>query len=689
MRPWSSSLCRGSAALALVGVVTAGLSGAGAMAMPATAAQAVISAGGGQDQPGAPVAGTGTAAISGVVIDASSGRPLEGAVVTLASHPRLASRAVARMQTDALGRFVFARLPAGNQYYLHASRFGYFDGGLGREIPGSTEGRPIPLTDGQWLRDVELRMLRPAAVSGTIIDEAGEPMVGVPVRVLPVITLAGVEHVANGLIARTDDRGAYRIAGLAPGRYLISVPSVQGAVPGTTTPFELAGVTEQQFASAERAGRAPAVPPTVPVAGEQALVVGAYPTPPSPRGTPRAYPPTYYPAARAPGDAVAIEPGPGGVVAGIDIQLQPVPAVPVSGRVTGPPEALAGLVLRLMTPGSEGVGVGSEVATSRVARDGAFTFVNVPVGRYTLLADRTILQYHYTPMGSNLDTTLPDPAGFDRSRGGAGQIPGAAPGVGYDFASLADADASWGRADVTVAESGVAGLVLELRPTVAIRGRVVWEGGVPKPPTFARMTPSGMETGLAETLPVSAEPADGDAALGMPRGDYVIATERFEVGGLRPGEYLLRIQGAPAVKSIVWNGRDYTDRPFDASAGHDFDEVVVTVTDQTAAVSGAVREAGGAPAAAGHVLAFPTDERFWSRFGFEPARLQSAPIRQDGTYTLALPAGEYFLAAVAGIGRDGWRVPSLLRSLAAGATRIQVDWGDEVSESLTIAGGGR
>jgi hypothetical protein len=69
---------------------------------------------------------------------------------------------------------------------------------------------------------------------------------------------------------------------------------------------------------------------------------------------------------------------------GVDVQLEPVPAVQVSGRispdagVTPPPP----LVLRLMARGQEMLGFGAEAATSMVKPDGTFTFLNVPAGEY-------------------------------------------------------------------------------------------------------------------------------------------------------------------------------------------------------------------------------------------------------------------------------------------------------------------
>ena len=62
------------------------------------------------------------------------------------------------------------------------------------------------------------------------------------------------------------------------------------------------------------------------------------------------------------------------------------------------------------------------------------------------------------------------------------------------------------------------------------------------------------------------------------------------------GEYVLRMKyGSRTVESIIWDGQDYTDRPFDASTGRDISGVVVTLsTTDVVAVGGVVTD-NGAP----------------------------------------------------------------------------------------------
>lgn len=168
---------------------------------------------------------TGTGAISGVVTDGVTGRPIAGAVIYVGMAGR-AGGGNSRQLTDPKGRFVFTDLPAHDQYFLNASGFGYVNGGYGQTPLRPSQTR-IRLAQGEWFKDAHIQLWPPAAVSGRVFDERGEPVVGVPVRVLAQILVGGRPQIAAGLSTITDDRGAYRIAGLRAGRYFVQVPSVQ------------------------------------------------------------------------------------------------------------------------------------------------------------------------------------------------------------------------------------------------------------------------------------------------------------------------------------------------------------------------------------------------------------------------------------------------------------------------------
>ena len=172
-----------------------------------------------------------TSAISGVVIDAVTKEPLED--VTVALNFVDGKTSIRRQDlTDEKGRFVFVNLPAGDKYTLSASAPGFIDGGLSRDSarPFSTLTN-IALIADQWISDMSIPMWRPGSITGRVLDEAGEPVVGVFVRAVRRARAGGRDVFAAGPLNATDDTGAYRISNLDPGQYIVNVPSVLGQTP--------------------------------------------------------------------------------------------------------------------------------------------------------------------------------------------------------------------------------------------------------------------------------------------------------------------------------------------------------------------------------------------------------------------------------------------------------------------------
>ena len=116
-------------------------------------------------------------------------------------------------------------------FLVATAKFGFLDGGYGRDSGPTDQLRPIVIRDGGIAGNLRVPVWRPAVISCTVRDESGEPVVGVFVRALVRIRIAGRDDLASGPVTVTDDRGQYRLPGLIPGRYLIQVPSVQAAVP--------------------------------------------------------------------------------------------------------------------------------------------------------------------------------------------------------------------------------------------------------------------------------------------------------------------------------------------------------------------------------------------------------------------------------------------------------------------------
>ncbi|HWB14805.1 MAG TPA: carboxypeptidase-like regulatory domain-containing protein [Vicinamibacterales bacterium] len=610
---------------------------------------------------------SGTGVISGVVVDARTGAPLTDAMVTLTGR----GIGALRQLSDAKGRFIFSQLVAGDYVSLHAAKPGYFDGAYGAR---DGKSQPVTLADGQWLQDLRVELVRPGVIGGTVVDERGEPIVGAYVRALAQLTVAGAPHVAVGPSAKTDDRGMYRLAGLSAGRYVVEVPSVATAVPTDTPASVVAGMLPVM---ASRGAVAPDYR-AVDAGAHARLIVGNYAIPSPAGGQPQAYPIAFYPNAAGVAEAAPIDLAAGQERDGIDFQLRPVPTWRISGRVDGPASSIAGLLLRLVPPGAEDLGLGSEAATALVEKNGTFEFLDVPAGRYTIDARRSFAELRYNSQGFSNDPSLPTP-GFVRSSGGGGDIAAAPLGTSYTYTSGAGDATMWAWQPIEVGGADLTDVVVTLRRAVSMTGRVVIEDTKRAPTTPAA-------GGLPQAPPpfVMVEPADGSTSLGIHTKRPDPTTLAFAVDGLMRGRYLIHTLGSNTT-SITWNGHDYTYTPIDTSTGQDITGVVITIDPNVspAKINGSVANVASHPHGAA-VIAFPAEPAQWTNYGFQPRRIQAAAVTNSGTYQLSVPAGDYYLIAVDGDRIDAWQDPRFLQAAASSATRVSVDWNETRSQALQV-----
>jgi hypothetical protein len=617
------------------------------------------------------------------VVDAVTGEPLAGAIVTIGGRGRAAN---ARSQvTDSRGRFIFADLLPADANSIAAAKAGYSPPGNSGLSPGGL--RQVAIRPGQWLADLKLELIRDGAISGTVVDERGESVAGVRVRVLAQLMVAGRDHLAAGPIAMSDDRGMYRISGLPEGRYVVSIPSVQSAVPE-----QMAGAGGQTPAGAGAVrGGATSEPPTIVLESGERLAIGTYTTPPADvtTGLPQAYPIHFYPNALAVADATPIALGPGEQRERVDFQLRPVRIWTVAGRVDGAPELVAGLVLRLMPIGCEDLGAGGEAATTVVTKDGRFRFPGVPVGRYVILARPSLTDISFRPQGftgflGSPTSSLPRTPGFTSNRGGGMAVLGS--GATFNY-SLTDRDHSlWGRADVEVSARDLTDVVVPMRRAGRISGRIEFESATTTPPVSAGQSAATRAGGAAPRITIMAEPADGSPALGILNAT-ANADNTFLLDGLMPGRYQLRVMalgsasGPSSLKSVAWAGVDHSYLPVDAAASPEISGVVITMTDKTQSLSGTVT---GVPAdREGAVISFPVDRARWTNFGIQAPLLRATVVSGNGAYQMPVAwAGEYYLAAVDARLMKDWQTPAFLEAASRVAVRVSVGWGETKSQSL-------
>jgi Carboxypeptidase regulatory-like domain len=317
--------------------------------------------------------------ITGQIVDAATGKPVNGVLVALTPQPQ-------RVLTAADGRFVFTDLPPG-PYTIVAARRGYVEGASGRRRPGGTS-QPVTLSVVERSAAVVVRMWKTAVITGVVTDESGDPVVGAQLRALERSTVAGQSRfTAAGAPAFTDDRGVYRFSDLAPGEYLVATIAPRPA---------MTRAVYRTIATEPRGGNVLTVAIPDPAKALQiggvlyGLGRGAV-TPPPPRADRvRMYPPTFYSSAPSPGDAAIVVARSGAERAGVDVQLQPANTVRVAGTLIGPLGAAPTTTVELLPAGFEMLAV-DDAALSAVTDDfGRFVFPAVPEGEYTLRASARV-----------------------------------------------------------------------------------------------------------------------------------------------------------------------------------------------------------------------------------------------------------------------------------------------------------
>jgi hypothetical protein len=176
----------------------------------------LLAQGGAPTPPGSSASGEWS--ISGVLVSATTGAPLDRAEVTLSTSGS-DSRQIAAASTGETGSFRFRGLPAG-KYLLQAARRGYISAGYMEH-----EGFFTAIVTGPGLTSQNLRFeLKPKAViSGVVTDESGEPVQNAQVRLWRVAHFTGENQYVRDQTEMTDDTGVYEFNNLSPGTFYVEV----------------------------------------------------------------------------------------------------------------------------------------------------------------------------------------------------------------------------------------------------------------------------------------------------------------------------------------------------------------------------------------------------------------------------------------------------------------------------------
>ena len=568
--------------------------------------------------------GVGTGTITGrVTTDDRDSRPLRRARVSLTSGDLDVGRATV---TNDDGTFTFTRLPAG-RYNVTAAKDGYVTMSLGADRPGRP-GIGVEVRAGDN-PPVTVRVPKGAVITGMVRLPTGEPAPGIVVVPLTerFNAATGERHlmaVANASVA-ADDRGEYRIYGLAAGTYVVSAAPRGGATPPGT---------EVQVLSDAEIRRAMSEVKAQSVAARPGMIA---PAPSAARAaeTPRtgvALTPIYFPGTASEKQAARLTLAAGQVRSGIDLDLSFVRVSTIEGYVSAPP----GARVLLFIGNADGTSPNQTLrVTATPGEDGRFMFRSLPPGHYAISA-RAVPA---TPRPGSAGDTI-----------------------------------AYGRTEVIVGGDDIGGITIPLRPALTISGRIVFKGTVNAPSL------------PAIRLPVTATTLGGSNSVMLP--NVLVEGDRFTIAGAIPGIYRFPSPpmgvrtpiGAWWLESLIVNRKELLDGELDLQESDE--NAVITFSDRPTELTGAARYASGLPFREGLIVVFSADQRMWF---LNSRRVAAVSTTNNGQYVVRnLPPGDYFITVAVGLERNEWFDREVLASLVESAQKITIRAGEARTHDLTL-----
>jgi hypothetical protein len=576
----------------------------------------------GRDRPGVPpTAPTGTARIAGIVVDTDpNATPIRRVILTLTGAELPRGRTTI---SDDQGRFVFDQLPAG-RFTLTSTKVAYIAGAYGATRPGRP-GVPLQIAAGQAMTDVRISMTRGAAIGGALRTEMGEPAANIRVAVFQVPPPGAAPNLVIAALATTDDRGVYRVFGLLPGKYLVASTLPLGGRLSEVVALSSGDIDRALRELQQRTGLSMAGTPP-PAGSPDPLPAGSY-----------SAAPIFYPGVAVPSSATPLVLAAGDDRSGVDFAVPFVRVVKIEGALVHPSGTPPTVQFAIRTDGLRLTSLLANVPVfaSKVEPPGrTFTYSNVSPGRYVITV---------------------------RTRSG---------------------DPLYARAEVDVAGADVTGLVLNLQPTIALRGRIVFDGKSPAP-----QTPVSVQLTAANGAGGGGSGSTQLGNLHIPPG-VASADGTFAVTDIVPDEYRLTTNVAESsgwwLRSAVVNGRDVLDDALEIAPGGDVAGAVLTFSDRLTQLSGTLLTAKDQIAPNYFIAVFPASRALWRP---ESRRIRSARAGTDGRWIIrGLPPGDYLVAALTDLDPDDLRDVAFLENLLAAAVKVTLSDGEQKIQDLRIGG---
>lgn len=169
-----------------------------------------------------------TASVSGHVTIGGKNAPGVTVVATL-SASFFDSKTVAKTTTDEDGNYKLTGLPAGGFTIFPLPRAFVVASGNAYKQPGQS----VNVAEAETITKIDFALIRGGVVTGRITDADGHPLIGERVSVVLKDSTAEANNsmamaMMGGSRNQTDDRGVYRVYGLSPGSYKVSVGAAEG-----------------------------------------------------------------------------------------------------------------------------------------------------------------------------------------------------------------------------------------------------------------------------------------------------------------------------------------------------------------------------------------------------------------------------------------------------------------------------
>lgn len=583
--------------------------------------------------------------VAGRVIEAQGRNGISNAIVRIAAaaDPVPAGRVNPQptfseaVATDDQGRFAFRFVPSG-MYTLTVTKQGYLDGSFGK-LRYSDAVRPFHVSS-TGRTDLDVVLWRASALSGRVVDDAGEPVVGQRVAVFRRQYVSGHRRFTHASTLTTDDRGNFRASLLVPGEYTACAMSVQKTVPVNLVDAYTAGQLSVDThlrrqmtsfgsdfpkpgdANVRRVRDVLWVTDSVPIGSDSSFVNRMTCAPQS--------------ADLAAALVVSVGPGETGDLG--TLPMLPVKGVRVQGVVENADSVPAHIVPRLLSKGVASLmtDAGFETAVAMTDSRGQFVFAGVPAGIYRLEASLILSDRSAAPSGSAL---------------------------------------RWIDQELAIGDTDVDGLRFNLRPGFQVSGSIALEGEI------AKGTPD-LSRYAVRLEPVDGRPRALPVATPASNGAFVFRD-------VPPGHYFLRGRLAPPdwhVKSALIGKLDVADEAFELTS-RDVTGIVVTYSNRPSGIQAVVRDRSGSAAPDATVYAITAERKYWTDFGWAPRRLRWIRVDDGGRAQLTgLPPGSYYVSALSQSELDQTQgIEGLLEVITRRNQQLEIKEGELRSVTLTVS----